>query len=281
MMVKKIKRKNNHLDFSTIENLELSIQFSLDGFSFCLSNTDLDEFVSFHKYEFNEYSKNPELLLNNIMQIFIEEEDLRLNYSKINVIHENNLVSFVPKVLFDESQLKNYLSFNIKTYESDFLVYDGLVNQEMNAVFIPYINVNNFLIDQYGSFTYKHYSSILVENLLNFFESKEGTSFFVNVTALHFEIIVSKNKKLIFYNSFEHHTKEDFIYYILFTIEQLSLNVETLKLQFLGTINIESELYQIAYKYIRNISFIENNFKHLNNIVDAKLIRENFSLFHF
>jgi hypothetical protein len=41
----------------------------------------------------------------------------------------------------------------------------------------------------------------------------------------HFEIII-QNQKLLFFNSFDYQTPEDFIYYVLFTAEQLSLNPE-------------------------------------------------------
>jgi len=47
---------------------------------------------------------------------------------------------------------------------------------------------------------------------------------FVNLDNKHFEIVVIANNKLILYNSFKYQTKEDYIYYILFTAEQLELN---------------------------------------------------------
>jgi hypothetical protein len=43
----------------------------------------------------------------------------------------------------------------------------------------------------------------------------------------HFEIIVIQNQKLLLFNSFDYQTPEDFIYYVLFTAEQLSLNPKT------------------------------------------------------
>jgi hypothetical protein len=41
----------------------------------------------------------------------------------------------------------------------------------------------------------------------------------------HFEILLSKSEVII--NSFDYQTPEDFIYYVLFTAEQLSLNPKT------------------------------------------------------
>jgi hypothetical protein len=67
----------------------------------------------------------------------------------------------------------------------------------------------------------------------------------------HFEIII-QNQKLLFFNSFDYQTPEDFIYYVLFTAEQLSLNPENFPLELIGNIDSESH-FKIAYKYIRNV----------------------------
>jgi hypothetical protein len=73
----------------------------------------------------------------------------------------------------------------------------------------------------------------------------------------HFEIIVIQNQQLLLFNSFEYLTPEDFIYYVLFTAEQLNINPENFPLELIGSIDIESEYYKIAYKFIRNVSLID------------------------
>jgi Protein of unknown function (DUF3822) len=101
---------------------------------------------------------------------------------------------------------------------------------------------------------------------------------FVHVSESHFEIIVLQNQKLQLYNSFDHKTPEDFIYYILFTAEQLQLNPENFKLKLLGKVVEDDALYQIAFKYIRNISLLDVS--HFNNSFTEKENREHFILLH-
>jgi hypothetical protein len=55
----------------------------------------------------------------------------------------------------------------------------------------------------------------------------------------HFELLLSKSEVVIF-NSFDYQTPEDFIYYVLFTAEQLSLNPENFPLELIG---IDSEFF--------------------------------------
>jgi hypothetical protein len=138
--------------------------------------------------------------------------------------------------------------------------------------------MNNFFIDQYGSFEYKHANSVLVSKLLDLSKNNEERKMFVHVSESHFEIIVVQNQKLHLFNSFEYKTPEDFIYYILFTAEQLQLNPENFKLELLGVIVENDAFYQIAYKYIRNISLFDvSDFK--NNFTE-KENREHFILLH-
>jgi hypothetical protein len=138
--------------------------------------------------------------------------------------------------------------------------------------------MNNFFIDQYGSFDYKHANTILVSRLLDLSKNKEERKMFVNVSESHFEIIVVQNQKLLLFNSFEYKTPEDFIYYILFTAEQLQLNPENFQLELLGTIKVDDAYYKIAYQYIRNVSLLDVSDKK-NTFTDSEN-REFFILIH-
>jgi hypothetical protein len=148
----------------------------------------------------------------------------------------------------------------------------------MKNVYIPYVNMNNYFIDQFGSFDYKHANTILVHKLLEVSKNIEELKMFVHISQKHFEIVVIQNQKLHLYNSYDYKTPEDFLYYILFTAEQLYLNPENFKLELLGTIMEDDALHAIAYKYIRNVSlfdvsFMQNHFTDMEN-------REHFILFN-
>jgi hypothetical protein len=98
------------------------------------------------------------------------------------------------------------------------------------------------------------------------------------VSDTHFEIVVIQNQKLQLYNTFEYKTTEDFIYYIVFTAEQLHLNPESFKLELLGKILEDDSLYKIAFKYVRNTNLFDVSFMQ-SNLTDAEK-REHFILLH-
>lgn len=255
---------------------KLAIQVSLNGFSFCVIDTLLNKPLILRNFHFNTFEKSAKIE-DLFVSVYKDNPELNTNYDEIMIVHSNNLSTFVPTALFDEEFLGSYLQYNTKVFETDFFTFDELPNYQINNVYIPYVNLNNFFIDQYGSFDYKHASSILVSKLLDISKNNDQQKMFVHVSETHFEIVIIQNQKLYLYNSFEYKTPEDFIYYILFTAEQLQMNPENFILEFLGKIDENDALYQTTYQYVRNVSFVEIP---QNNSFTQKENREHFILLH-
>jgi hypothetical protein len=68
-------------------------------------------------------------------------------------------------------------------------------------------------------------------------------------------ITIFKDENLVFSNAFLFKTKEDILYYILFTFEQLKISTESVKVKLYGHIVKNDEIYKLLYDYIRNIEF--------------------------
>lgn len=235
-------------------NIDLSIQISLNGLSFCILNRDTKT-ITYLKHFESDKKLSPFDALDFLKHLFNTEEELKNRFNKVHVVYVNELATFVPKPLFNEDFLADYLKFNSKILKSDFIAYDNLDVNDSVTVYVPYVNINNYIYDTFGSFTYNHYSTILVDKILQTEKHAEDIKLYINVNKEHFEIVVTNKGNLILYNTFDYSTKEDFIYYVLFTIEQLKLNPEKINLLLLGDIDTESGLYTILYKYIRHISF--------------------------
>jgi len=256
---------------------KLSIQVSLTGLSYCCFDTLNNTITSLKEVHFDTQKTNKiEELLEGT---FKDNPELKDSYDEIMVIHNNNLSTFVPAALFDENFMGSYLQYNTKVFETDFFTYDQISNYQMNSVYIPYVNINNFLIDTIGSFDYKHANSILIEKILDASKNNDEKKMIVNFNKGHFEIIVVQNQKLLLFNSFEYETPEDFLYYLLFTAEQLSLNPESFQLELLGNIEKNDLFYNIAYKYIRNISFVDVNFLQEKNNFSTAQNQKHYILF--
>lgn len=243
------------------QHKKLSIQFSLDGFSFCITNDDTGEIIVFTEYSFKKPISSPELLLTNLIEVFKKDEDLQHEFKTVFAVHQNNLSSLVPTLYFNRNNLKPYLKYSVKTLATDFITYDEIENIASNNIYIPYVNINNFLFQNFGEFEYKHHSTVLIEKLLDLTTNKEK-QFYVHVSHNHIDIVVCNKETLFLYNSFPYKTKEDFLYYVLFTAEQLEMDPDKFQLYLIGEIEKDSELFNITYNYVRNVNFLnkESNF---------------------
>lgn len=253
---------------------KLILQISLSEISFCIVDTLTDKIETFGDYPLDKLANFNEIE-NKILDFIKSTPILQSTFDNVVVLYNNSLNTFVPQVLFDEEYLGSYLQYNVKVFDNDFITYDEIANYEMNNVYIPYMNINNALIDIYGNFNYRHSFSILVKKLLDLSKNKEEPQVYVHCQKDNFQLVAVKNQKLVLFNSFEYKTKEDFIYHLLFAVEQLQLNPETLQLKIFGNVSKESDIYQIAYKYVRNVSLF---FEH--NDLELKISQQNY-LQHF
>lgn len=243
------KQKTN----STKEFQKLSIQVSLNGLSFCIVDTISDTIVSSEIITFEE-ERTPYGLQKGLVTLFEKHQITKKKFSEVIVVHRNKLFSLVPKSLFDEKEMPNYLKFNTKILANDHIDFDELESYDMINVYVPFANVNNYIYDLYGEFVFKHSGTVMVESLLSNHNNIKAPICFVHVTQKQMEVTIIAQKKLLLYNSFDFNSKEDFIYYLLFAFEQLQLDTETTKLKLFGDIEEGDLIYEICYTYVKHVS---------------------------
>ena len=251
---------------------ELSIQIHLNGLSFCILNRSSNS-VEFLKTIAFDHKLNPSSILNHLKEELSSNTIFSEDFDAVLVIHQNELATLVPTELFDKNHKADYLKFNTKILRTDFISQDEMLENNSINVYVPYVNVNNYIFETFGEFVYKHASTILVDSILQKIKTIESPEVYINVNSSSLELLVVEKKKLLLFNVFEYHSKEDFIYYILFVFEQLQLDTETTIVNLSGSINKDDDLYNMLYTYVRHIAFVETDFsfKFSNEIDSEKL----------
>ncbi|MDZ7614913.1 MAG: DUF3822 family protein [Flavobacteriaceae bacterium] len=281
MVKKKIQINKSSAEYNKPEENHLSIQISLDGFSFCAINKVSKSPETLSHTPFSVSTNIPHKHLENVKEVFEAEPVLQKKFSSVSVSHVNSLASIVPKALFDENSLPQYLKYNLKIYKNDFIAFDQIPNHDLINIYIPFVNINNFLFDKFGEFEFKHSATVLLQSLLDVYRFSEKPRFFVNVRETHFDLVAIANNQLQLFNSFTYENKADFIYYILFTAEQLNFNPEYFELVLMGSVIKNDALYEIAYQYIRNVTLIESRSNLvLNNSFTDDIQRQFYILLH-
>ena len=249
-------------------NIKLSIHISLNGLSFCIIDLISKEIDFLRTYSLSQNS-NPKELLNTLKKGFLENDELSSSFSSVKIIHYNNLSTVVPEPLFDKNNALSYLKFNSKILQNDYVAFDKIFNNECVNVYIPYVNINNYIFEMFDSFIYKHYSSIILEKVKLNEKNTATPSLYLNINDNHMELIYFVKNKLVFYNRFDFNTKEDLIYYLLFSIDQLKLNPEEIPVVITGDISKDDDNYMIIYKYIRNVSVFNSEISKENKFYNS------------
>ena len=244
----------------------LIIKLSSYGVTLVVSD-NLGNIIEFNQKQFKEYVEDSYLTEN--LELFIKESDINIsNIINVKLIVCNKLSSIVPKNLFEEKLSLDYLKFNSKLLKDDYPANDIIEEIGAVIVYLPYVNVNNYVIEKFGSFNYYHYSTILIKKLIKHNSSRD-LALYANIELNNFQVLILKNRKLIYYNNFDIKEKEDILYFILFVMEQNKIDCNNDKLLLLGDIRKESDTYKLLKKFINNIEimdFIEINKSKTKNI---------------
>ena len=148
-------------------------------------------------------------------------------------------------------------------------------------MYLPYTNLNNFFFDKFGSFTYKNINTELVDLLVAKTFKQPYVSAFAFLQKDRFELIVAKDAELLFFNSFSYSNATDFVYYILYTFEQLELDLQNTNLNLMGRVDSSDSTYQMCYEFIKNTKIISDHaFISGDLLLHHQVPKQHYILFH-
>ncbi|NNC86512.1 MAG: DUF3822 family protein [Bacteroidia bacterium] len=242
-----------HLE--SLRYYHLFIELGSDELSYCVFDHKRNKYLLLRFYDFANF-ENKLSIEENIEQVIETDELLRQqDFNKISVSVVNNTATLLPVPLYDESKAKDVLEFNHSINSEDLIYTDHLNSLDAKNIFSVSNSISSIIKKRFSSATVHHFSSSLIESITFQYKNMQAPILTVHFRNKNLEIIVTQNKKLLFYNSFPFVTSEDYIYYLLFVYEKLELNPETVNLVLKGNIDRNSELYKVTNKYIRNVSF--------------------------
>lgn len=248
------ERKTTNTISSSIKNKRLSVQISLTGQSFLISCAKTNKIEWKAKEQWLYSLSRPEEILDRTIRV-LENSSIDLNQiTEVNLFYHTPLYTLVPSEIWSDKNPTLYLKYTLKTLPHDFVAHEAILKGKTKLVYIPFINLNNYFFEKFGSFHYYHALGPWID-----FSSEvigEQTGVFANFTSTQLDLLVFKDGKLHLANSFEYQTAEDVSYYVLFVYEQLNLDTEVTPIYLSGAISITSPTYSALYTYIRHIDFI-------------------------
>ena len=232
----------------------LSILINRNGLSFLIYDTYHKNVVSLKSHDFIDYSPEEELH-QYVYKYLSNQEVIGQPFADVRVCVINNLSTFVPQPLFDKNKKASYLESHADFRKQDYVSFDILASAQIVNVYIPYVNVNNMLLETFGKFSYVHCSSLLLESLCKQDNNKNEPFWFVHVQYNLAYFFLIKKGKLHFYNSFRWKNEKDLLYYTVAVAKNNNLELEKAILWLSGHIKPGDQTHQLLSNYVYKTSF--------------------------
>ncbi len=259
--------KSEHFDLDAIADYQLFLSIGRDGLRVAVMDINSKYLVFLEDYQFNGNLRSEDLVAG-LSRIFESHLFLKANFwNGVNVSLRGDLFTLIPNEHFEEKASLKYLKLLGEVPDDTYIYHSNQNSLDAKNVFVVDKELASWLQDMvYPSckIYFTHQTSALIEGI---FQNNSGTypvQMHVHVERDYLTIIVNRNRVLELCNTFQYKTAQDFIYYVLFIIDELRLDPRTCKLNLYGHINMDSAIYELVYKYIKEISMLKEPLKKIN-----------------
>ena len=249
-----ISKFDEEFDARKSSQYRLTIQFALGGLSFALLDTESHRLIALEGYQSELLADSNDLF--RILERALESKGLsdKAFYS-VACIVDNRFNTLVPISFFNEAEQSQYLDFTSQRSNSQTIQADRLDAVGCYNVFAWQKDLKDKILSHWKQAEIIHSSSVFINIVM---EKTENHGVFVNVRNADFDMIVLKEGKLQFFNNFKFNTKEDFVYFLMFAMEQNGLSGQDTPINFSGFILPTSEITDLCKHYVRDIHFVED-----------------------
>lgn len=260
------------------QELNCFIEISIDTLKIAFYNESSNEYVGYNKIDLHS-DGNWSTASKNCEKAIVD--CAKGEYKGLKVSLADSLYTLVPNSLFDPTKKQDYLAFNHKIEDlSQFTFYSKNLDS-LQAVLIYALprNLDFMLRAKLPVFVQTHAVEALIESLnLNEWLPNQ---LHIHIHQERFEVIYFPKKKLQFCNSFTYKSSEDFIYFLLYVMEQLKLDREKTEIILHGDFEEDSPIYKLLYTYIQTVTIAGRTPSvHFSNLLSEIPKQYHYSIFN-
>ncbi|MFT4737930.1 MAG: hypothetical protein ACI8QD_000640 [Cyclobacteriaceae bacterium] len=253
--IKRVKDPSFNID--ELHNYTLSLIVGIRDFQLCITN-HTNRVLLIEDFKFVGVSTVNERL-EALKSIFENHHLLNAGFWKaIRLSIKTHKYTLVPAAHFIAESASDFLIVHcdIKPAIEEVYYHKHTVSDAVN-VFAADKRLVAWLRSLYPNkdITVSHQGSALIEGILKYDDHSEekGLYCFVDRGLLH--VVVSANRKLLYYNQFAIKEAEDYLKYIMLVFKELGLNQKQTNVLMWGNLKPNSKNIALLKKYIRNISY--------------------------
>lgn len=251
-------------DQSLASQYQLSIRLDPGGLSFSVYSPTAGKYLGLESVRFSATfpssgSTFARKIFSEQLAIFLAKHPwLCADFKTICIIVHSNQYTLVPSALYDPAIKEDYLTFAHSPAAGSVFLGQKLVSADSWLVYAIDPLVYAVLIKYFPSAKQLHHAGAILETLLPVYRHAElQDQIFVNVKKGSVDIVILKEGKLRYCNSFKWKVPDDLVYFLIFVMDQLALNPERVPVFLMGYIEPEERLHELILRYIRNVGFVK------------------------
>lgn len=230
----------------------LSIQVTLDGFSFCTIDPVRNEYIQF--CHFNIQANDLSQTTESLDKIFRQSDLLNLPFKKVFVLVSSPYSTLVPSGIFEPANAREWLSFcHTLPPGYDILNTKMKLADAWNVFAIP-SGLTELFKRQYREPLFFHHYTPLVETKLAVNRTGKGNNLvLINIQTDSFNLVVLEKNNLKLCNTFKIKGENDLLYFTLFVFDQLRISPRESEVLLSGEHSSFAGIAQMLGVYLKNI----------------------------
>lgn len=242
-------------DWRMSESYYMSIQLSLDGLSFCILDPVTNVFHSLTDVTFDKYDPN----FAQQEQYILGCKEMRRKFRKILISVNSPAFTMVPLPLYDERRIRSVIALTgINVGSDDKVLRNNVESANSTTVFTVPSFLYFFLKNQFSGAEIFHSTTPVVSYMLQKRQNgMHGPAVNVDLCQDSMTLTVVDNDELKLCNRYYCRETLDYVYMLLYVIDQLQIDAKAATVTIQGCVQINDERIRGIKKFLRNVRMAE------------------------
>lgn len=251
------KVKDTSFSIDDLTHYSLSLLIGVCDFQFCVSDTRNHRCLLVEDYLFETPLAGGKLG-DSLYRLFESHTLLMAGYWKsIQLAVKNQKFTLLPAKLFSVPDLRHYLHMSAEVDKDDGFYYYNHRQSDMVMAFAASKGFVERIKSIYPTQSVQvlHQGSALIEGIQQNQGEAFGQHMYLYFGKAHFNIMITKNGKLLFYNRFAYQQAQDVVRYTMMVMDEMQIDRHTDQVQVWTSSETERDLFGELYQYVRHLSY--------------------------
>lgn len=235
-------------DLNFTSEYHLSIQFSLDGLSFCTLDSIQKKYVQITHHPIG--SGDSPLLVKHLRNFYNEEEKLSGDYKSTQIIFSSPKATLIPSSYFEKAKAQKFIDLNFGG-SSEKILNNPLSPFSGELAFEIPVRLFDFITEKHPDISIKHECIPFIWNAYNAVHADNFLT--VLIRKDYIWLVYATKNQLKFINSFSYQSDDDMLYFIMNVVSTMNIDPEKTPILLEGIASKKAAIYHRVRQYIKHV----------------------------